>query len=75
MSDTYPTFNRFHQEDRSSYQSRYSARDRHHSYSSPKHQHQYNQASHHYNDNNHAQHNTNNMPTLNTLDIIGSLQS
>ena len=39
-SDTYPNLNRFHQEERSSYQSRYSDRDRHHLYSSPKHQHQ-----------------------------------
>ena len=40
-------------------------------YSSPKHQHQYNQASHHYNNSSHVQP----IPTLNTSDIIGSLQS
>ena len=68
-SHTYPNFNRFCQEDRASYQSRYSDRDRHHLYSTPEHQHQYNQA------NNHAQHNTNNMSTLSTSDIIDSLQS
>ena len=74
-SDIYPNFNRFCQEERSSYHPRYSDRDRHHLYSSPKPQHQYNQVSHHYNDNSNVQHNAHNMSTLNTLDIIGSLQS
>ena len=70
-SDTYPIFNRVHQEERSSYQSRYGDRDRHLSYSLSKHQHQYNQASHHYNNSSQVQL----MSALNTLDIIGSLQS
>ena len=57
-------FNRVCQEERSSYQSRYG-------YSSPKHQHQYNQASDYYNNSSHVQPTS----TLNTSDIIGSLQS
>ena len=74
-SDTYPNFNRFHQEERSSYQSRYSDRDRHHLYSSPKHQQQYNQSSHNHNNKGHVQHNAHNMSTLNTSELIGSLQN
>ena len=73
-SDTYPNFNRVCQKERS-YQSRYGDKDRHHPYSSPRHWHQYNQASHHYSNNSHVQHNAHNMSTLNTSDIIGSLQS
>ena len=66
-SDAYPHFNRA----RSSYQSRYSDRDRHHSYSSSKYQHPHNQASHSYHNNS----NTPNMYPLNTSELIGSLQS
>ena len=64
-SDTYPNFNRVHQEERSSYQSTYGDKDRDHLFSSPKHQHQYNQASHHYRNNSHVQHNAHKISTLN----------
>ena len=52
-SDAYPHFNRA----RSSYQPRYSDRDRHHSYSLSKYQHLHNQASHSY-------HNNSNTPNM-----------
>ena len=74
-SDTYPHFNRVWQEERSSYQSSYSDRDRHHSYSSPKNQHFYNQVSHSYHNNSNAQCNAPNVSTLNTSELISSLQS
>ena len=65
-SDAYPHFTRAR-----SYQSRYSGRDRHHSYSSSKYQHLLNQASHSY----HNASNTPNMYPLNTSELIGSLQA
>ena len=46
-----------HHQERSSYQSRYGNRDRHHSYLLPKDQHQYNQANHHYHNNSNVKHN------------------
>ena len=66
-SDAYSHFKRA----RSSYQSRYSDRDRRHSYSSSKYQHPHNQASHSY----HNSSNTPDMYPLNTSELIGSLQS
>ena len=66
-SDACPHFNRA----RSSYQSRYSDRDRCHSYSSHKYQHLHNQAS----CSHHNASNTPNMYPLNTSELIGSLQS
>ena len=44
-------------------------------YLSPKHQHQYNQAGHHYHSYSNVLCSTSNMPTLNTSELIGSLQS
>ena len=66
-SDAYPHFNRA----RFSHQSRYSDRDRCHSYSSSKYQHPHGQASHSYHNNS----NTPNMYPLNTSELESSLQS
>ena len=70
-SDAYPHLSRA----RSSYQSRYSDRDRHHSYSSFKNQHPHNQASHSYHNNSNIPCNTPDMYPLKTSELIGSLQS
>ena len=63
-SDTYSHSHRT----RSSYQPKYSNRDRCHSYSSPKNQYSHNQA-------NNMLHNANDMHPLNMSELIGSLQS
>ena len=60
---------------RSSYQSRYSDRDRHHSYSSPKNQYLQNQASNSYQNSSNTPHIANNRYPLNISELIGSLQS
>ena len=70
-----PHYYRLHHHERSSYQSRYGYRDIYHSYLSPKPQHQYNQANHYYHNNLNASHNAPNMSSVNTLELIGSLQS
>ena len=70
-SDAYPYSHRA----RSSYQSRYSDRYRHHSYSSPKNQYLHNQGSNSYHNNSNTPHIANDMYPLNTTELIGSLQS
>ena len=75
MFDTYPHYNRLHHDERSSYQSRNGDRDRCYTYLSPKPLLQYNPANHHYHNNTNTQHNAPNMSTLDTLELIGALQS
>ena len=67
--------NKQHHEERSSNQCRYGDGDRHHLYHSTRPQDQYSHADQHYNNNNDPQHSAHNMSMLNTLELIGSLQS